>query len=77
MIWGKTDGVWLVTFQPSGVSAGVGLTGHAPVAAAPEAEAAAVAGPPLVPPVPPEQAAARRAKAHTAERRIDRVMAEA
>src|SRR5690242_11531283 len=36
MICGKIDGDWFVTSQPSGVPAGVGVTGQAPAAADPE-----------------------------------------
>src|SRR5689334_14228253 len=73
MICGKTDGLWVVTSQPSGVSAGLGVTGHA-AAADPEADAGGVAEPPVVPPLPPEHAAARSAITHTTARRIHRVM---
>ena len=47
MICGKTDTCWLVTSQPSGVSAGAGVTGHAPAAADPDADPPGVAEAPL------------------------------
>jgi len=77
MICGNTDGAWLVTSQPSGVFAGAGVTGQAPAAEEPEADATGVAEPPLVPPLAPPQAVAMSAITQTTARRRDRVMAEA
>jgi len=75
MICGNTDGDWLVTSQPSGVSAGAGVTGHAPAAADADAPGATEA-PPLAP-LPPVQAPARSATAQKMAGRVHRVMAEA
>jgi len=78
MIWGKTEGRWVLTSQPSGVPSGAGETGQVPAAVDTVGPVVGDGRPP--PPGPGVlQAAVSSASAHaeTIAKRRDRVMPEA